>query len=132
MDFDKSRVYTSINADELKVGSKIICANTKLELLYKVKSNDITELRDVLPAGYTNRFQAYFNEDLINYNLCYLISEPEEKKLKWTDLKIGDIVRYKAGKVEHIVTGIHYDDKAVFFGGEWVRDEELESWEKVE
>ena len=27
MEFDKSRVYTAINADELKVGSKVICAS---------------------------------------------------------------------------------------------------------
>lgn len=28
MEFDKSRVYTAVNADELKIGSKCIFADT--------------------------------------------------------------------------------------------------------
>ncbi len=32
MEFDKSRVYTSVNADELKVGSKVIVGDNLLEL----------------------------------------------------------------------------------------------------
>ena len=28
MKFDKSRVYTSLNAENLKIGSKVICAFT--------------------------------------------------------------------------------------------------------
>ena len=34
MDFDKSRVYTAINAEEVKAGSKVICANNKIVLNY--------------------------------------------------------------------------------------------------
>lgn len=37
MEFDKSRVYTSVNADELKVGSEVICANNLDSLKCKVK-----------------------------------------------------------------------------------------------
>lgn len=140
MDFDKSRVYTTVNADELKVGSKVVCANTMQVLMSRVEFNDITELRDVLPDCYTNRFQAFFNEDLINYNLCYLVSEPEEKKLKWTDLKLGDILREKNGTETRMVTSIDTsnepDDEGdilhVCLGDWWCCDSELEEWEKVE
>ncbi len=134
MDFDIKRVYTSVNADELKVGSKVICANTKSVLMGKVESNDdITELKDVLPDCYTNRFQAYLNEDLINYNLCYLISEPEEKKLKWTDLKVGDVIknRDELRLVTVIQTSAH-DEMHIYAGYYWMEDDELEEWEKVE
>lgn len=32
MEFDKSRVYTVLNADELQIGSKVILGNTLSEL----------------------------------------------------------------------------------------------------
>lgn len=38
MDFDKSKVYTTLNADELKVGSKVIVAYT-LGALKRIISN---------------------------------------------------------------------------------------------
>ena len=30
----------------------------------------------------------------------------EEKKLKWTDLKVGDVVRHKVTGIEHLIVGI--------------------------
>ena len=37
MKFDKSRVYTALNADELKVGSKVIVADSVRALKNAVK-----------------------------------------------------------------------------------------------
>ena len=36
MEFDKTRVYTALNADELKVGSRVIIGNTIEELKNRV------------------------------------------------------------------------------------------------
>lgn len=130
MEFDKSRVYTALNADELKVGSKIIVADTIDELKQYVEHDcDTIIITNIMPEYYAGRF----NSDNKNYNLAYLVSEPEEKKLKWTDLKIGDII--SDGGIFYMITGIDTRSDThshVHFSGEWRNDYELEDWEKVE
>ena len=39
MEFDKNKVYTALNADELKVGSKVIVANYLESLKAQVEAN---------------------------------------------------------------------------------------------
>ena len=130
MEFDKSKVYTALNADEVKIGSKCIFANNLDSLKCKVEEGtDIRPIVQILNDSYERRFKTDVRGE---YPFAYLISEPEEKKLKWTDLKLGDVIRHKSTKVEYLITGIHYDDKCVFFCGDWADDEELEAWEKVE
>lgn len=130
MEFDINRVYTSVNADELKVGSKVIVADNLNDLKERVKECDeIKIIGAILSDEYDNRFNCNYED----YNLCYLIEEPEKKKLKWTDLKIGDVIRY--GVFTHLVTGIHnfeQTNKHIFVSGAWLTDDELEEWEKVE
>ena len=130
MEFDKSRVFTALNADELKVGSKVICADDLCTLKSCVyKELYITTLGEILSEGCMLRFRM---EDGKIYPLAYLISEPEEKILKVSDLKLGDIVRHKSGNLEYLVTGIDHIENEVFFGDDWSDDEELGNWEKVE
>jgi len=43
MKFDKSRVYTAVNADELKIGSKCIFADTVKALRKKVQADDYAQ-----------------------------------------------------------------------------------------
>ncbi len=85
MEFDKSRVYTALNADELKVGSKVIvsdCISELKELVANYKDADARELiRICSESSLDGRFETMTNI----YHLAYLVSEPEEKKLKWTD-----------------------------------------------
>lgn len=133
MEFDINRVYTAVNADEVKAGSKVICANTIKDLKRKVAENEITEIKGIKDDCYENRFSAWFDDDLLGYALAYLISEPEEKKLKCTDLKIGDVVRNKKLPfIKHLITGIDEDAGQVFFCDSWSKSDELEEWEKVE
>lgn len=133
MEFDKNRVYTALNADELKVGSKVIVADNLETLIYGVTSdNEPKIITDICHTGFKDRFEI----DTARYNLCYLISEPEEKKLKWTDLKIGDVIRYKDdyGTINREVIGIddcNVINHIVIYDGH-VSDAELEEWEKVE
>jgi hypothetical protein len=130
MEFDKSKVYTSVNADELKVGSKVVCDDNLYALKFCVEEEtDMTTIKEVLPEGYMLRFRT---GDGSVHALAYLVSEPEEKKLKVSDLKLGDIVRHKSGNLEYLVTGIDHSENEVFFGDDWSDDTDLINWEKVE
>lgn len=129
MEFDKSRVFTALNANELKLSSKVICADNMGQLKAQVHEEEgITTLTNVAGDWCLYRFETYDDA----YVLAYLVEPPEEKKLKVSDLKLGDIVRHKSGNLEYLVTGIDYDEEQVFFRDDWYDDEGLENWEKVE
>lgn len=131
MDFDVKRVYSAVNADEVKVGSRAILADAmetlKVRVLRDVQPGIIDDIRN---ESSVNRFHC----NSVAYNLAYIISEPEEKKLKWTDLKLGDVVRKIDGSKEALVVMIDKKDTVhhVNLGGWWKTDEQLGEWEKVE
>jgi capsid protein len=138
MEFDKSRVFTALNADELKVGSKVLVAYNLETLETHIATNKkkivtnkkIVTINRIYPKSYEYRFGIAENDYL--YPLAYLVSEPEEKKLKVSDLKLGDIIRYKLRNLEYLVIGINHEENVVFFDNDWHCDEELWNWEKVE
>ncbi len=75
MEFDKSKVYTALNADELKPGSKVICADNMEILKDHVNYDDrICVLDYIQSEDCRNRFFA----NSASWNLAYLISEPIE------------------------------------------------------
>ena len=130
MEFDKSKVYTAVNVDELKVGSKVIVANDLAHLRVFVHDNVSCVLEKVLDEESTCRFVANKGEP---YSLAYLVSEPEEKKLEWADLKVGNVIRTKDGKNIRMVTGIdNTEGNRHICTTYWLSDKELENWEKVE
>ena len=132
MEFDKSKVYTALNADELKVGSKVILADSLECIKHYVKRNQSIDI-DTLVEVREERFIARFFNGSATYNLAYLVSEPEEKKLKWTDLKIGDVITN--GRYISMVTKIDKDGRYnshIYAGDGWIGDSELEEWVKVE
>ena len=135
MKFDKTRVYTAVNADELKLGSKVIVANYLESLKSQVEANSypyyIVELSRIMGTSSTNRF-GVGNK---TFNLAYLISEPEEKKLKWTDLKLGDVIKQKDSTISYLITGVDSDGGChshIMAGKVWIDDDCLCNWEKVE
>lgn len=145
MEFDKSRVFTSVNADELKDGSKVIVADSIYELKKKVSSSSSNQYIVMLDRVNSDNFDKRFrvqtysachledNDIYTDYNLAYLISEPEEKKLEWTDLKIGDIITN--GERSYLVTGIDKKGECgshIYCGNDWITDGELNNWKKVE
>lgn len=82
MEFDRSRVYSSVNADELKVGDKVIVAMSVQELRDEVeKGFNIVELEAVLPDHYIDRFSVHVikkgDPELRQTALAYLV---ERKK----------------------------------------------------
>ena len=79
MEFDKSRVYTSLNVDELKPGSKVICAFTISGLKERVEEGEqITEVYEILPEAVEYRIKVYYGDTFFCYSLAYLVAEPEE------------------------------------------------------
>lgn len=133
MEFDKSRVYTAVNADELEVGSKVYtadCLGTLQQMVEVGLKDKVTTIREIESVDYGGRFY----DGIACWHLAYLVSEPEEKKLKWTDLKIGDVIRYKESGVEYLVTGLDKRDKRyhIYAANTWISDDSLErNWEKV-
>ena len=83
MEFDKSKVYTALNADELKVGSKCIFADTIQALCKKVESDSVQGsvyiLRAVRDGCEKERFE---EDDNTTFLLAYLIEPPAEPKYK--------------------------------------------------
>ena len=130
MEFDNSKVYTALNADELKIGSKISVANDLAHLKVFVLDDFTCILEKVLDEESTCRFVA---NDGAFYSLAYLVSEPEEKKLEWTDLKVGNVIRTKDGKNIRMITGIdNTEGNRHICTTYWLSDKELENWKKVE
>lgn len=77
MEFDINRVYTAVNADLVKPGSKVLVADDLETLRYVVKEDhDLDTLTVVNSEDYGNRF----NIDGVSYMLAYLVSEPKEPR----------------------------------------------------
>lgn len=100
MEFEKARVYTAVNADELKVGSKVICGNTLIELQKNVRSaEDIKHLKRINDEFVEYRF--YCGAD--SYSLAYLVEAPKEKE--YDEFKIVDdamaAIKKHGGWIKH-------------------------------
>ena len=82
MTFDKSKVYTALNADELKVGSKVYVSDNMYYLKKCVEDNlESCILTEVLLEKEASRFciNDTFNEQ---WALAYLIEQPAEPKYR--------------------------------------------------
>lgn len=76
MTFDKNRVFTALNADEVKIGSMGVFADTIAELKRKVEHPMIFKVTEILPENKNCRFIT----DGMVYSFFYLIEElPKEK-----------------------------------------------------
>lgn len=79
MEFDKSRVFTALNADELKPGDKVIVADDLMTLKRRVKLVDddkrlVVELSHIDGEGSSARFDVW-HQDLYggSHALAYLV-----------------------------------------------------------
>lgn len=77
MEFDKSKIYTLANADEINVGNKGYFADS-LERLKEVVKKECNanygEIGDIKNESYISRF---CRKDSYNYALFYLVEEPK-------------------------------------------------------
>ncbi|MGI5063992.1 hypothetical protein E4N95_10995 [Treponema denticola] len=130
MEFDKSRVYTAVNANELQIGSKCIFADTVKGLRRKVEED----------ANCVETFYRLHNngcDDLFVGNDCafcyaYLIEPPDEPKYKPFESvdkameaikKHGGWVKWKDDDIQGLVVG--KSDDRVKILQDWVLPEEL-------
>lgn len=87
MKFDKSRVYTAVNADELRIGDKIIVANTVDELRTIVISGSLLQSTTLAAIDFDykeHRFmEKEIGDDTQSWSLAYLV----ERAKKWRAYK---------------------------------------------
>lgn len=123
MEFDASRVYTSMNADKLKVGSKVVVADSVMDLKRKVSDDEYEVLTAILAEDSTYRFRV---DTRTAYCLAYLV---KEKSLEWQDVQIGDVLYQKSNPaVQYLVTAKDFDadaDKHIYAAGAWISDAAL-------
>ncbi|UTC92507.1 hypothetical protein [Treponema denticola] len=80
MDFDKSKVYTAVNGDELQIGSKCIFSDTMDDL--KIKFLNVEDYIDTLEFVCNDDEAERFLCKNTTYLLAYLIEPPAEPKYK--------------------------------------------------
>ena len=79
MEFDKLRVFSAVNADELPIGSKCIFADNMYFLRKHVEENSgCSILISVLPAAETKRFCTNYENTIEKWQFAYII-EPSDK-----------------------------------------------------
>lgn len=111
MEFDKSRVYTALNADELQIGSKCIFANSIKEIkdCLQTRFFNIETLTKIKDEAYCARFIIHnhsLHQDM-DYALAYLIEPPAEPKYKpFSDIeKTFEIIKKHGGWIKEKTNG---------------------------
>lgn len=138
MAFEEKFVFTALNAEGLKIGSRVYVADEIGTLRDYVNGEQhIATVTDIKSELHEHRFVVKFDSDINEcaWAFAYFVSPPEEKKLKWTDLEVGDIIQDKKHHFVYLVTGIDSSDtvRHICANSDWLTDEELATlWEKVE
>ena len=135
MIYDKTRVYTAINADELEPGDKVFVANNIEDLKNLVEHGDfdnLYEINRIMSESNYERFEVKYNESFKYFPLAYLVKDYDG--LHWTDLELGDVI--KKGEAVFMVIGIDPTDTtgrhicAPY--GLSLSDDELRNWTKCD
>ena len=122
MEFDKSKVYTVVNADELKVGSKCIFADTVKGLRRKVEED--ANCVETFYRLYNNGCDDSFVGNDCAYCYAYLIEPPAEPKYKPFESaekamesikKHGGWIKSKDGNKSFFITGFNKKENAFCF-----------------
>lgn len=82
MEFDKSKVYTALNADEVKIRSKGYFSDNLKNLSFAVEeeySPAYGEIEEIKDSSYGCRF---LKKGSYNYSLFYPIEEPKENRFR--------------------------------------------------
>ena len=77
MEFDKSRVYTTLNADDLKIGSKVLLSDNLTDLEIQIEENATPTVLSLIGEKYDeHRFCSTSSRHYKEYALAYLVSPP--------------------------------------------------------
>ena len=106
MEFDKSRVYTAVNADNLKVGSQCIFADTLKGLHRQVKDIDAANYVQILVIVDDDQFVGNYYTHAYDY--AYLVKPPAEPKYKPFESvdKAMDAIKKHGGWLERKSDGL--------------------------
>lgn len=123
MEFDKSKVFTIFNCDELKVGSKGYVADNKDELITRVQYKDDEYYLTIKGIEDINDYP--FRIDSAAYRYFYLVEEPkEETKRPCTREELVEMLKKQGlpmlkhlSNVFRTVLSIHQEDVFDDVGG---------------
>ena len=126
MEFNKNRIYTAVNADELKIGSTVYVSDNMYYLKKCVEESlESSILTSILSEKEPKRFCISNNE---KWQLVYLI-EPKYKPFESVEKameaikKHGGWVKWKDDDIQGLVVG--KSDDRVKILQDWVLPEEL-------
>ena len=85
MKFDVNKVYTAVNASELKIGDKVYVADRLADLKRIVEMDQVEyviKIGAIQKENEVNRFivKDDYSDDMIDYALAYLVERASEKK----------------------------------------------------
>ena len=130
MEFNKNRIYTAVNADELQIGSRCFFSDTVRGLRRKVEED--TDCVETFYRLYNNGVDDLFVGNNYAYCYAYLIEPPAEPKYKPFESidkameaikKHGGWVKWKDDDIQGLVVG--KSDDRVKILQDWVLPEEL-------
>lgn len=122
MEFDKSRVFSAVNADELPIGSKCIFADTVKALRKKVQEEDFAQYVQPFIRLHDNGGDVQFLAGCYTYAYAYLIELPAEPKYKPFESlkqlivatkKHGETVKSLVGQNESTIIGMTLNNRVI-------------------
>lgn len=126
--FDKTRVYTALNADELPIGSRCYFADNLSHLKDRVLENNHS-FTDILKTIANEDQQARFEGFSSMWPLAYLVEPPEEvvkpfetiEEVREAIVMYGGFLKNKNTGYIHLITGYSSNDvdPEIFIQGEW-------------
>ena len=82
MEFDKSRVFSAVNAEDLPIGSRCIFADTLGALSAKVQSEEYKDFITILKRIYNDGFYNHFDTGDDLFCFAYLIESSSKPMYK--------------------------------------------------
>ena len=82
MEFDKANVFTALNADEARVGSKGYFSDCLGKLKELVSENSLNSYGELTAVHCDYTFNRFEMDNTLNWLLFYLVKEPGEKELR--------------------------------------------------
>lgn len=147
MDFDRSKVFTALSAEELNVGTRVLVADNMDVLKQKVKAYDKEDDRheatepatvtEILPECYTNRFKVKYDDidREYKYSLAYVLPSMDRpfndlselitfwdrylQKEKRPPFTLPFIWVVSDRGTHLLITGFRKEDNTVEIGKEW-------------
>lgn len=96
MEFDVNKVFVSLSADDVKIGSRGYCSDSLTDLKIRVEHEDELAYGEVIKIHGKDCLYRFRIDNIIDKAFFYLVEEPKEKKFhpyKDTDEMIEDFKR---------------------------------------